>query len=41
MAKFKILDTRVDGVHARTYDLRAENYFTQPLSCVIVILPRQ
>jgi hypothetical protein len=41
MAKIKILDTRVDGLHARTYDLRAENYFTQPLSCVIVILPRQ
>jgi hypothetical protein len=29
MAKIKILDTRVDGLHARSIDFRAENYLTQ------------
>jgi hypothetical protein len=29
MAKIKILDTRVDGLHARAINLRAENYLTQ------------
>jgi hypothetical protein len=28
MAEIKILDTRVDGLHARAYDLRAETYLT-------------
>jgi hypothetical protein len=29
MAKIKILDTRVHGLHARAYDLRAETNLTQ------------
>jgi hypothetical protein len=29
MAKIKILDTRVDGLYATEYDLRAETYLTQ------------
>jgi hypothetical protein len=36
MAKIKILDTRVtrvDGLHARAYDLRAETYLTQLRDC--------
>jgi hypothetical protein len=33
MAKIEILDTRVDGLHARAYDLRAETYLTQLRDC--------
>ena len=33
MAKIKILDTRVDDLHSRAYDLRAETYLTQLRDC--------
>ena len=33
VAKIKILDTRVDGLHARAYDLRAETHLTQLRDC--------
>ena len=33
VAKIKILDTRVDDLHSRAYDLRAETYLTQLRDC--------